>query len=209
LFKPLSSHAPALSSTPSSYTSQYHPHYPPGHYPTSSSVSISTNPSSCHNIPRRQVFLPKTLASYPGSIGVSAFFASHCQLSTQVCPSWLLLSLCPTPCGRPLTTSCCLNRNSQRSPKMSDLVSSATGPLMSRLPGAFYYDISFDHTAFLVLGRCDDTNSFTVTKQQQPCRRFPLRHRRHPCPFAPVHSHGLHRHDWPAPPSPASFYSVS
>jgi hypothetical protein len=45
-----------LSSTPSSCTSQYYlPHYPPGHYPTSSSDSNSTNPSSlrrtanCHH----------------------------------------------------------------------------------------------------------------------------------------------------------------
>lgn len=32
---------------------------------------------------------------------------------------------------------------------MSDPATSATGPLVSRLPGAFYYDRSFDHTTFL------------------------------------------------------------
>jgi hypothetical protein len=96
LFKPLS------SSTPSSCISQYLPHYPPGHYPTSSFlVSNSTNPSSCRGVPCRQLFLLKALSPYPGSIGVSVFFASRCaaSLSTQVRPSWLLLSLCPLPVG--------------------------------------------------------------------------------------------------------------
>jgi hypothetical protein len=32
---------------------------------------------------------------------------------------------------------------------MSDPATSATVPLVSRLPGAFYYDRSFDHTTFL------------------------------------------------------------
>jgi hypothetical protein len=32
---------------------------------------------------------------------------------------------------------------------MSDPATSATGPLVSRFPGAFYYDRSFDHTTFL------------------------------------------------------------
>lgn len=58
---------------------------------------------------------------------------------------------------------------------MNNLAASATGPLVSRLPGAFYYDTSFDHT------RCDDTSSFAVL----------------------LPSYGLHRHD--AHPSPAPF----